>query len=67
MLTTYDFLSHPFYTVLDMKSITLIPIRRAEMPAVVRAVNLLAELGAEIVDRCQAGCEICGPVLDAAA
>ena len=31
------------------------------------AVALLADLGAEIVDHCQTGCEICDPVLDAAA
>ncbi len=35
--------------------------------AVTMAVNLLAELGAEIVDRCQVRCEFCEPALDAVA
>lgn len=31
------------------------------------AVALLADLGAEVVDHCPIGCEICDRVLDAAA
>ncbi|MEE8496986.1 MAG: hypothetical protein V3S62_00450 [Acidimicrobiia bacterium] len=35
--------------------------------AVAHAVAVLADLGAEIVDHCPIGCEICDPVLNAAA
>ena len=35
--------------------------------AVGDAVALLVDLGAEIVDHCPIGCEICDPVFDAAA
>jgi len=52
-----------------MKTILLQSAHRAT-PAtdvVNEALVLLADLGAEIVDRCQPQCEVCGPVLDAAA
>ncbi len=44
-------------------------LHRAETAtvAVAEAIALLADLEVEIVDRCQASCEICGPLLDAAA
>jgi hypothetical protein len=35
--------------------------------AVAHAVSVLADLGAEIVDHCPIGCEICDQVLNAAA
>jgi len=35
--------------------------------AVGDAVALLADLGAEIVDHCPIGCELCHPILNAAA
>jgi len=39
----------------------------ASSDAVTDAVAVLGDLGAEIVDSCHALCEICGPVVGAAA
>jgi len=39
----------------------------SDATAISDAIALLAGLGAKIVDRCGSRCEICGPVLDAAA
>ncbi len=63
------FLSHLFCTVRDMNTVMLRSACKADIspPAVVEAIALLADLGAEVVDRCQNHCEICGHAWDAAA
>lgn len=61
-----DFLSHPLRMVSDMNTVMLLSATPAS-EAVADAVALLADLGAEVVDHCPIGCEICDPVLDAAA
>jgi len=52
--------------VSDMNTVMLLSATPAT-EAVADAVALLADLGAEVVDHCPIGCEICDPVLDAAA
>jgi hypothetical protein len=52
--------------VRDMNTVML----RSVTPAtdvVADALSLLADLGAEIVDHCPSGCELCDPILNAAA
>jgi len=64
---TADFLSHLLLTIHAMNEITLLASSAIGTDSVAMALALLADLGPEIVARCQDRCEFCGRAREAAA